>query len=146
MKNSTKTSTLSPDSATQVIEYSEQNKIIDKATFLAFVIMMIMLFSGIFAIVTNSTPDTEVVAKIYSSDISSEYETSSNMVMEDEPININTATLELLMQLNGIGETKANAIITYREENGPFEKVEDILNVSGIGDKTFALIKDKIKV
>ena len=105
-----------------------------------------MLFSGIFAIVTNSTPDTEVVAKIYSSDISSEYETSSNMVMEDEPININTATLELLMQLNGIGETKANAIITYREENGPFEKVEDILNVSGIGDKTFALIKDKIKV
>lgn len=137
---------MSPDSATQVIEYSEQNKIIDKATFLAFVIMMIMLFSGIFAIVTNSTPDTEVVAKIYSSDISSEYETSSNMVMEDEPININTATLELLMQLNGIGETKANAIITYREENGPFEKVEDILNVSGIGDKTFALIKDKIKV
>lgn len=129
-----------------MIEYSEQNKIIDKATFLAFVIMMIMLFSGIFAIVTNSTPDTEVVAKIYSSDISSEYETSSNMVMEDEPININTATLELLMQLNGIGETKANAIITYREENGPFEKVEDILNVSGIGDKTFALIKDKIKV
>ena len=137
---------MSPDSATQVIEYSEQNKIIDKATFLAFLIMMIMLFSGIFAIVTNSTPDTEVVAKIYSSDISSEYETSSNMVMEDEPININTATLELLMQLNGIGETKANAIITYREENGPFEKVEDILNVSGIGDKTFALIKDKIKV
>lgn len=129
-----------------MIEYSEQNKIIDKATFLAFVIMMIMLFSGIFAIVTNSTPDTEVVAKIYSSDISSEYETSSNMVMEDEPININTATLELLMQLNGIGETKANAIITYREENGPFEKVEDILNVSGIGDKTFALIKNKIKV
>ena len=131
---------------TQETEYLEQNNTINKATFLSFFVMLIVLFSGIFAIVIGYTPDIEVVAKIYNSNISSTYETSSNLVIQDEPININTATLELLMQLDGIGEKKAAAIIAYREENGHFEKIEDMLNVTGIGDKTFALIKDKIKV
>ncbi len=66
--------------------------------------------------------------------------------LETSKININTATLEELMLLNGIGESKASAIIKYREENGPFEDISDIKNVSGIGDSAFEKIKDYITV
>lgn len=61
-------------------------------------------------------------------------------------VNINTATVSDLQTLDGIGETKAAAIIEYREKNGPFKAVEDIMKVSGIGQKTFEKIKDKIEV
>ncbi len=61
-------------------------------------------------------------------------------------ININTADQATLTTLRGIGEAKAKAIIEYREKNGPFKSVEEIKNVSGIGDKTFEDIKDKITV
>lgn len=59
-------------------------------------------------------------------------------------VSINTATLAQLNSLPGIGETKAQDIITYREQNGPFQKIEDLKNVSGIGDALFAKIKDYI--
>lgn len=59
-------------------------------------------------------------------------------------ISINTATKEELMNLSGIGETKANAIISYREENGDFKNLEDVKNVSGIGDSVYEKIKDEI--
>lgn len=65
---------------------------------------------------------------------------------EDARININTATEDELLSLKGIGLKKANAIIAYRGENGPFAKVEDIKNVKGIGDKIFEMIKDQITV
>ncbi|WP_300260480.1 ComEA family DNA-binding protein [Clostridium sp.] len=61
-------------------------------------------------------------------------------------ININTASKETLMTLNGIGESKAQAIIDYREESGGFKSVDDITNVSGIGEKTLEKIKDKISI
>ncbi|MGB9769617.1 MULTISPECIES: helix-hairpin-helix domain-containing protein [Caldisericum] len=61
-------------------------------------------------------------------------------------ININSATKEELMTLPGIGEVKANAIIDYRTKNGPFKSIHDIVNVSGIGEKTFEKIKDLITV
>jgi len=64
----------------------------------------------------------------------------------DIKISINTATLELLMTLPGIGESKAKNIINYREEKGAFEKVEDIMNVSGIGESVFEKIRDYITV
>ena len=59
-------------------------------------------------------------------------------------ISINYATKEELMTLSGIGESKALAIIKYREENGPFTNIEDLKNISGIGDKMFDKIKDSI--
>ena len=59
-------------------------------------------------------------------------------------ISINKATLEQLQTLPGIGESKAQDIITYREQNGPFTTLEDITKVSGIGDALFAKIKDYI--
>lgn len=60
--------------------------------------------------------------------------------------NINTADINELMELNGIGETLARNIINYREVNGSFKSIEDIMNVSGIGKGKYEAIKDKITV
>jgi competence protein ComEA len=56
---------------------------------------------------------------------------------EAEKININTATAEQLTRLKGIGPSHATKIIEYREKNGPFEAPEDLMQVSGIGQKTY---------
>lgn len=61
-------------------------------------------------------------------------------------ININQAEQKELLELKGIGEAKAQAIIDYREENGLFKSLEELKNVSGIGDKIFENIKDSIMV
>lgn len=65
---------------------------------------------------------------------------------QDNRININTADKAQLTMLTGIGATRAQAIIAYREENGPFAAIEDIMNVQGIKEGTFAKIKDEIVV
>ena len=61
-------------------------------------------------------------------------------------VNINTATAEELETLKGIGPAKARAIVAYRDANGPFSSVEELTNVSGIGEKTLANIIDDITV
>ncbi|MFW6023024.1 MAG: helix-hairpin-helix domain-containing protein [Halanaerobiaceae bacterium] len=61
-------------------------------------------------------------------------------------IDINNATSEELQTLSGIGPEKAGNIIDYRQENGPFSKIEELTKVSGIGDKTLEKIRDKIAV
>lgn len=61
-------------------------------------------------------------------------------------ISINTATKEELLSLTGIGESKAVAIITYREEHGKFKNIEEIMLVSGIGESVFEKIKDFITI
>lgn len=65
----------------------------------------------------------------------------------DEKVNINTANAATLDQtLEGVGPKKAAAIVTYREVNGDFARVEDLANVNGIGPKLLARNKDKITV
>lgn len=78
---------------------------------------------------------------------------AENGWMEDEQsaqqgvkVNLNTATLEQLMTLRGIGESRARDIIAYREEHGGFKKIEDIKKVSGIKDAAFQKIKEDITV
>ncbi|SHI70295.1 DUF655 domain-containing protein [Lutispora thermophila] len=72
--------------------------------------------------------------------------TSVNSSFNDGKININTAGIDELDSLPGIGEAYAKRIIEYREANGPFKSIEDIKNVSGIGAKRYEAIKDLIKV
>lgn len=65
---------------------------------------------------------------------------------ENQAININKADSNELQNLNGIGKSLAGTIIKYREENGKFKKIEELMNVPGIGENKFNNIKDKIKV
>lgn len=65
---------------------------------------------------------------------------------EDGLVNINTASVAELTTLSGIGETRAQAIVAYREAKGGFQTIEDIKNVDGIKEGLFSKIKDKIKV
>ena len=64
----------------------------------------------------------------------------------DGLVNINKASSEELQELDGIGEALAENIIAYRENNGKFKNIEDIKNVSGIGDSKYEKIKDNIKI
>ena len=61
-------------------------------------------------------------------------------------VNLNTAGKEELMTLSGIGESRAEAIIAYREANGPFGSVEEIMNIEGIKEKMFEKIRGSIEV
>jgi competence protein ComEA len=65
---------------------------------------------------------------------------------ETEKININTASAEELTQLKGIGPSHAAKIIEFREKNGPFKLPEDLVQVPGVGQKTFEKNKDLISV
>jgi competence protein ComEA len=78
-----------------------------------------------FAVITEGTPST---------------------LAGEELVDINNASLEELDKLPGIGPTTAQKIIDYREKNGPFARIEDIVNVSGIGSATYEEIKDMITV
>lgn len=61
----------------------------------------------------------------------------SPLSFADTPININTADKQTLIEnINGVGEKKAEAIIAYRESNGPFKSIDDLSKVKGISDKT----------
>ena len=72
-------------------------------------------------------------------------ETGSFLPVDDGLININTASVQELISLPGIGEARAQAIIEYRQHS-PFLRPEDIMNVSGIKQNSFEKIKDRIKV
>ena len=73
-------------------------------------------------------------------------ETQSTSVKTSGVININTATKEQLMSLDGIGEVKAQAILDYRRENGNFYTVDELNKVTGIGEKTIEKIRANITV
>lgn len=73
-------------------------------------------------------------------------DTSSSSVVISGKVSLNTATLDELMTLPGIGESKAQAIIEYREEVGAFQNIEELKEVSGIGDAIFDQIKENITI
>lgn len=69
---------------------------------------------------------------------------NTEQALDNTKISLNNATKEELMTLSGIGESKADDIIKYREENGEFKNIEDIKNIKGIGDAIFDKIKDRL--
>ncbi len=71
---------------------------------------------------------------------------SDSSSASDSKININTASESELITIPGIGPSKASSIISYREENGKFSAIEDIMNVTGIKEKFFEKVKDHITV
>lgn len=89
-----------------------------------------------------SAPASSPSASASSSSVSS----STSGAASSDLINLNTATASDLQKLNGIGEKKAEQIIAYRQEKGSFKSIDELKEVSGIGDKTFAAIKDQLTI
>lgn len=94
---------------------------------------------------TTAPPQEEAADQDGSIKNTDSYNVSSDMV-KDGKININTASKELLMEIDGVGESLASRIIEYRTQNGPFESIEEIMNVSGIGQKKLEDMRDMICV
>ena len=88
----------------------------------------------------DDNKDTEFIVSGYSEEV------KSTEKKKQEKVNINTATLNELENLPGIGESIANKILTYRNKNGKFKNIEDLKNVSGIGESKFNNIKNYIYV
>lgn len=70
----------------------------------------------------------------------------ANKVTASAPVNLNTATAVQLESLPGIGPRTAERILEYREKSGGFKKIEELMNVQGVGEKNFLKIKDLISV
>ncbi|AUZ84062.1 ComEA family DNA-binding protein [Methylophaga nitratireducenticrescens] len=71
---------------------------------------------------------------------------SSFAAFAADKININTASADELQLLNGVGPSTANAIVQYREENGAFTTVDDLVSIKGIGEKKVAKIAENVTV
>ena len=95
---------------------------------------------------TNAVNQAEVLAdeaKVYVPTIA---EAQAEQTADNGKVNLNTATKEKLMSLPGVGESRADSIISSREEKGPFKKIEDIMQISGIKEGLFEKIKDFITI
>lgn len=90
--------------------------------------------------------DTFIREGAGSTGIITESSNIENSEKKTSKVNINTANLEKLKTLSGVGDSTAQKIIDYREKNGKFKKIEDIKNVSGIGDAKFETLKNQICV
>lgn len=113
--------------------------------------MVVIIYSN-YEVANSNVKQIETVYKIIEKDCNCPSIKNDGCINTEEEtdeynglININTASLEQLTTLPGIGESKAKSIIEYRE-NTPFTTIEDIMNVSGIGESAYSKIKDYITV
>lgn len=127
-----------------------KNYLKDYSTYIGIVLVQVILIGAVLvllnsgnkkeALTTYTAPTEEVSAPQAKPQVTGE-STQRNLT-----VNINSAPQEELVLLPGIGDATALKIIEYREKNGPFKSIEDIKNVSGIGDKKFEAIKDSITI
>lgn len=132
-----------------------EKRFFDKFTTIITVVCIIILaIVGSLLLNMESRNNSTIIKSIESTQIESDIDKAklSKNIASGEydadlygPININTADKELLIKLDGIGEKRADDIIEYRTSR-PFKKIEDIMNINGIGKKTFEKIKDQICV
>lgn len=116
----------------------------EKLKFLA--VVLFFLCSGVWYSCSVSSGKLEMGTAIAAEEIGKPAEKSTPAEEKMQKIDINHASAEELTLLSGIGEQRAANIITYREEQGAFQQIEDIMQVSGIGEKTFEKIKEQITV
>jgi competence protein ComEA len=109
-----------------------------------------VLNPGIYPLKNDDTFDSLITAAALKPDANplsiSIYVHSNTERIEPQKINLNTAEAWLLEALPDIGQTRAEAIIAYRQQNGVFKTLNELLNVQGIGESTLDKIKDKITV
>lgn len=113
------------------------------------IMFCILLIASVFTLgyLIGSNHNTKNIEVTYSrSSATSEKTVKTDSEQEPGLIDINTANQEELEELPEIGEEIASRIIKYRETNGAFNSVEDLLNVEGIGKKTFAAVQNLVTV
>ncbi|MDO1605308.1 helix-hairpin-helix domain-containing protein [Lactobacillus sp. YT155] len=86
------------------------------------------------------------IGEIKDNPVSTSTNENQEQTGSEEKININKASVDDFQKLNGIGAKKAEQIVKFRNENGDFQKVEDLTKVTGIGDKTLKSLQDQITV
>ena len=107
---------------------------------LAIILALVFLFTGGVYAKSDDKKKETATKKTETADKADKTEKSTAKV------NINKASKDELTQLDGIGPAKAEQIVAYRKKNGKFEKAEDLMNVTGIGEATFNKNKDRIIV
>lgn len=106
---------------------------------LAVLIFAVLVLAG--TVIERYEKDAFILETVATDD--ADYVPTSQSVI-DGRININSAEVEELTELNGIGEALAQRIINYRTENGPFVTIEEIMKVPGISEKKFEVLRDDI--
>ena len=106
----------------------------------------VVLEDGLYGIGSSSLPSSSESRYSDRNQPAENASAESTVVPSNTKININTASFEQLKTLSGIGDVKARAIIDYREANGGFASIEELVNVKGIGSKTLDNLRDRITV
>lgn len=115
-----------------------------KATPIMIIITMLFVFTVLGVFIGRRTTDGDILIHTSSSVRSATIDETE--VKPSGLININTADAEQLQELPGVGPAMAEEIIAYREEHGDFKTKRDLLNVKGIGEKTYEELKSMITV
>lgn len=123
---------------------SPDNVLLGIALILLAGVILYNVFTAESTVEPSVVPSTSALST--TSSVTEVVTTAPEVTLSSAKVNINTASAEELMSLTGIGPTKAQAIVDYRTNFGNFTSIDQLTNVSGIGEKTLAKIRDDITV